>query len=119
MSTVFAVLHTVYPRSCVTLRAGLHSRLNMRETKSAEGPIRQDTDPKRCAAPGRCLLTVSNRPKTGHVVAYTPAEVQALLKIGRDHVYALLRSGALQNVKAGRRYIIPAEALAAFLRGQK
>lgn len=64
-------------------------------------------------------MTVPNRPKQKKALAYTPAECQDALKLGRDKVYALLRSGELASRRVGRRYLIPAEAVADFLKGAK
>ena len=62
-------------------------------------------------------MTVPNRPKQAAALAYTPAECRDVLKIGRDKVYELLRSGQLRSVRVGRRYLIPADAAADFLKG--
>ncbi|MHA0044386.1 excisionase family DNA-binding protein [Deinococcus sp. PEB2-63] len=62
-------------------------------------------------------MTVANRPKAGQSAAYTPEECRPLLKLGRDKVYELIRSGQLRSVRVGRRYLIPADAVTAFLRG--
>ena len=51
-------------------------------------------------------------------IAYSPAEVQAFLGIGKTLVYDLLATGRLRHVKAGRRTIVPAAALQAFLAGE-
>ena len=34
-------------------------------------------------------------------------ELQAMLRIGRNSAYDLLRSGAIQALKIGKKYIIP------------
>lgn len=34
-------------------------------------------------------------------------ELQAMLRIGRNSAYDLLRSGAIQTLKIGKKYIIP------------
>ena len=34
-------------------------------------------------------------------------ELQAMLRIGRNSAYDLLRSGAIQTLKVGKKYIIP------------
>lgn len=62
-------------------------------------------------------MTVANRRQQANALAYTPAECRDVLKIGRDKVYELLRSGELSSRRVGRRYIIPAEAVADFLKG--
>lgn len=64
-------------------------------------------------------MTVANRPKSGQSAAYTPEECRPLLKLGRDKIYELLRSGDLRSVRVGRRFIIPAAAVADFLAGRK
>jgi hypothetical protein len=47
--------------------------------------------------------------------AYTVDEVIDLLSLGRNLVFDLLNAGELQRVKIGRRTIVTAESLAAFL----
>ena len=47
------------------------------------------------------------------------AEVQADLRIGRNQVYELLRSGQLRSVRIGRAIRVPAEALAEFKAGTR
>ena len=64
-------------------------------------------------------MTVTHRAKQGLAVAYTPAEVRPLLKLGRDRVYDLLRSGQLRSIRVGRKYLVPADAVAEFLKGGK
>lgn len=66
-------------------------------------------------------MTVADRPKQqkGQPIIYTPDECRDVLKLGRDKVYELLRSGELTSRRVGRRYLIPAEAVADFLKGAK
>ena len=45
----------------------------------------------------------------------TVPEVMAALVIGRDKVYDLIRSGALESVKVGRYRRVPIDALDAYL----
>ena len=47
----------------------------------------------------------------------TPAEVARLLGIGRNSVYALLRSGALRSIRVGKLLKIPRAALEEYLQG--
>jgi excisionase family DNA binding protein len=42
-------------------------------------------------------------------------EVAQYLRCGRTHVFALIRSGALGSVKVGRKRLIPATAVHAYL----
>lgn len=60
-------------------------------------------------------MTVSNSPQQGEARAYTPNELRHVLKLGRDKVYELLNTGELRSVRVGRRYLIPAGAVADFL----
>lgn len=62
-------------------------------------------------------MTVANRPQQGPDLAYTPKECRAVLKLGRDKVYELIHSGRLRSVRVGRRLLVPAEAVADFLKG--
>jgi excisionase family DNA binding protein len=49
--------------------------------------------------------------------AYSVAEVVALANIGRDSFYRLVREGKLPARKLGRRTIVLASDLEAFLKG--
>lgn len=46
-----------------------------------------------------------------------PQDVIDFTRLNKDTVYALLRCGRIQNVKAGRVFLIPKWALRAFLEG--
>jgi excisionase family DNA binding protein len=48
-------------------------------------------------------------------IAYNPLDVATLLGISRDKVYELIRSGTLPSKRIGRRYVIPAALLDAWL----
>ena len=50
---------------------------------------------------------------------YRPAELMRVLGLGRNTVYALLRSGRIRSVKIGRRYLVTQEALHEFLTDNK
>lgn len=50
-------------------------------------------------------------------VIYKPLELVQLLGLGRNTVYALLRSGRIRSVKVGSRYLVTQEALHEFLTG--
>lgn len=45
----------------------------------------------------------------------TPEMLTAILKIGRNSVYSLLRSGEIRSVRIGKQYRIPKEALIEYL----
>ncbi|MCD0169669.1 helix-turn-helix domain-containing protein [Deinococcus sp. 23YEL01] len=47
--------------------------------------------------------------------AYRLSDLPGLLRIGRTSAYALVRSGAIPSIRVGRRHIIPASSVAAFL----
>lgn len=53
------------------------------------------------------------------ILIYKPAELMGLLGLGRNTVYALLRSGQLRSVKVGSRYLVTQEALHEFLNTDK
>jgi excisionase family DNA binding protein len=46
-------------------------------------------------------------------------EAAKVMKIGRDHVYDLVRSGQLKSIQVGNRNVIPREAIALFLQVKK
>lgn len=46
----------------------------------------------------------------------TTKDLQAVLKIGRDKAYALMRSQAFPSIKIGARYYVTKEALEEWLR---
>ena len=52
-------------------------------------------------------------------VIYKPLELVQLLGLGRNTVYALLRSGRIRSVKIGSRYLVTQEALQEFLTGNE
>lgn len=47
----------------------------------------------------------------------TPVEVARLLGIGRNSIYALLRSGSLRSIRVGKLFKIPRAALEEYLQG--
>jgi excisionase family DNA binding protein len=47
--------------------------------------------------------------------AYSIAELPALVSLGRSHIYEEIRAGKLRTVKAGRRTLVLAEDLRAWL----
>ena len=47
----------------------------------------------------------------------TPVEVAQLLGIGRNSIYALLRSGSLRSIRGGKLFKIPRAALEEYLQG--
>jgi excisionase family DNA binding protein len=48
---------------------------------------------------------------------YSIAETAELLSVTSKHIFALAYSGELATVKLGRRRLVPAEALDAFIAG--
>lgn len=42
-------------------------------------------------------------------------DVQAMLRIGRNAAYGLLKSGAISTVRVGKKYIIPKTSIINFL----
>lgn len=51
------------------------------------------------------------------IMIYKPEELIPLLRISRNSVYELLRSGQIRSVKIGKRYLIPKNAIIEFLNG--
>ena len=43
------------------------------------------------------------------------AELQSMLRIGRNTAYDLLKSGAISSIRVGKRYIIPKTSVIDFL----
>jgi excisionase family DNA binding protein len=52
-------------------------------------------------------------------LTYKPEETGPLLGLGRNSVYALIRSGALRSIRVGRKILIPTSAITEFLSGEK
>lgn len=52
-------------------------------------------------------------------VGYSIEEAAQSLGVGRTTVYELMNSGDLESVKVGRRRIIPADAVGAFLAARR
>lgn len=50
-------------------------------------------------------------------LVYKPNDLMTLLGIGRNTTYELLRSGQIRAIKVGRSYLIPKDAVTAYLRG--
>jgi excisionase family DNA binding protein len=48
-------------------------------------------------------------------VLYTVDEAVQALRLSRSALYELIRSGRLRSVKAGRRRLVPVEALAEYV----
>jgi len=46
-----------------------------------------------------------------------PEEAAPILGVGRNGVYALIRSGQLRSIKVGRKILIPLSAIEEFLNG--
>ena len=46
---------------------------------------------------------------------YVPSELQAILRLSKTGVAALLHSGELRAIRVGRKWLIPASALNEFL----
>jgi excisionase family DNA binding protein len=52
---------------------------------------------------------------TSGALAYSIAELPDLVALGRSHIYEEIRAGRLRTVKAGRRTLVLAEDLRAWL----
>lgn len=46
-----------------------------------------------------------------------PEEAVPMLGVGKNSVYALIRSGQLRSIKVGRKILIPLSAIEEFLNG--
>lgn len=49
------------------------------------------------------------------IMIYKPEELMPLLRVSRNTIYELLRSGQIRSVKVGKRYLIPQSAVNEFL----
>ena len=45
----------------------------------------------------------------------TVGEIQKMLKIGRNAVYSLLKSGTIKSIKIGKKYIVPKKSVVEFV----
>lgn len=52
-------------------------------------------------------------------IAYSPAEAAQAIGCTRQHIYTLLKSGALPSVRIGRLRRIPAAALVRLVNGEE
>lgn len=57
------------------------------------------------------LTEIDNKPR-----AYRPEDLPEILALSRAMVYKMLRTGQIRSVRAGRRYIVPIEAVDEFLK---
>lgn len=51
-------------------------------------------------------------------LTYKPEELPAMLGIGRNGIYELIRSGRLRSIRVGRKILIPVVAVEDFLNGK-
>lgn len=51
------------------------------------------------------------------IMIYKPEELMPLLRLSRNTIYELLRSGQIRSVKVGKCYLIPKNAISEFLNG--
>jgi excisionase family DNA binding protein len=56
------------------------------------------------------------RQDTNGKLAYSIADLPVVVSLGRSHIYEKIRAGRLRTVKAGRRTLVLAEDLQAWLR---
>jgi excisionase family DNA binding protein len=54
-------------------------------------------------------------PGTAEALAYTVADMQRVARIGKTRVYQLIAEGRLRAIKSGRRTLIDANSLRAYL----
>ena len=52
-------------------------------------------------------------------LVYEAKEIEPILRLGKNAVNALLRSGKLRSVRYGKKYLIPASAITDFLSGRQ
>ena len=45
----------------------------------------------------------------------TPKEIQDMLRIGRNAVYELLKSGEIKSLRIGKKYIVPKSSVIKYL----
>ena len=61
---------------------------------------------------------MSRRPVTVTPVTYSVDEAAQALRLSRDMIYQLIRSGRLRTIKVGRRRLVPVAALDDWLHAQ-
>lgn len=59
------------------------------------------------------------REQTRPIRVYTSQEAEHELRLSKNSVNMLLRTGQLRSVRAGRKYLIPVEAIDEFLKGKQ
>ncbi|MEU7485041.1 helix-turn-helix domain-containing protein [Streptomyces sp. NPDC042319] len=59
--------------------------------------------------------TAATHSATTEPLLYRVSDAMAVLRMGRTHVYDLIRTGRLRSVKEGRTRFIPASALADYV----
>lgn len=50
-----------------------------------------------------------------HPLVLTADEASKLLRIGKNHIYELVRCGRLRSIRVGRKILIPHSAIGEFL----
>lgn len=45
----------------------------------------------------------------------TPEDIQKMLRLGRNSVYALLKQGKIKSLRVGKKYLIPKTSVINFL----
>lgn len=60
-------------------------------------------------------MLLSNEMFIGYPDVVTPEDLQVMLNVGRNTVYAILKEGQIKTIKVGKKYIIPKQNVIDFL----
>jgi len=64
-------------------------------------------------------MNVHDTPALRQKMTHKPAEVAIIIGLGKQGVYALIRSGKLRAIRVGRKILVPATAITEFLDGRQ
>lgn len=49
---------------------------------------------------------------------FTPREAAAIMRLGRNTVYSLIKSGDIETVRVGRKILVPLDAINSYISNQ-
>ena len=64
-------------------------------------------------------MSIQNTGQHEGGMAYKPLELVKVLGLGRSTIYKMLQAGKIRSVKAGRRTVVPIEAVRDYLSGRQ
>jgi len=92
----------------------VHAAADLLEEILLSNPVQQENEKQQAAKRDRRAIEVTEKPRP-EKLAYTLKEVQGLVGIRRSAIYLALTEGDLHAVKSGRRTLILAKDLEAWL----